>query len=434
MSGRRVAYLNARLVDPASGYDGPGALLTEGERIADLGPRLFNEGAPGDAEIVHCGGRVLAPGLIDSRVFVGEPGGEHRETMASAARAALAGGVTAIVTMPNTSPVIDDPALVEYVARRGAAAGAARVYPMAAITKGLAGQMMTEMGLLAEAGAVAFTDGTRAVASALVMRRALSYASAFDLPICQYPEDADLARDGVMNEGEVAMRLGLIGIPTQAETIVVERDLRLLELSGGRLHIATLSTADAIEAVRQAKKRGLPVTAAAAAHSFALNETAVGEYRTFAKTAPPLRDESDRQAVARGIADGTIDIVCSAHDPQDVDSKRLPFEQAATGMIGLETLLPLALELHHNGLLPLVKLLARLTSEPARLLKLPGGRLAAGAPADLVLFDPERPWRIDETRFLSRSKNSLLHGRPVQGRVWRTVVGGQAVFESRLER
>ena len=430
---RRTAYLNARLIDPASGLDVAGQLLTEGDTILDLGPDLFAGAEPEDAEVVHCGGRVVAPGLIDSRVFVGEPGGEHRETLASASRAAVAGGVASIVVMPNTSPVIDDPALVEYLARRGREAGCARVYPMAAVTKGLDGQRMTEMGLLASAGAVAFTEGDRAVASALVMRRALSYASTFGVPIVQFPQDADLARDGVMNGGEVAMRLGLLGIPTQAETIVVERDIRLLELSGGRLHVATVSTADAIDAVRRAKRRGLPITAAAAVHSFALNETEVGEYRTFAKTAPPLRDEPDRLAVADGIADGTIDVICSGHDPQDVDSKRLPFEQAAFGIIGLETLLPLSLELYHNGRLGLADLLAKLTCAPARLLGLPGGRLAPGAPADLVIFDPDRPWRIDETRFRSRSKNSPFHGRPVQGQVWRTVVAGEMLHELRAE-
>lgn len=430
MSRRRVAYLNARLVDPESGLDAPGALLTEGDVIADLGPRLFNGGdVPANAEIVDCGGRTLCPGLIDMRVFVGEPGAEHKETLASAGQAAAAGGVTTIVTMPNTNPVIDEAALVEYVARRARETSPVRVHPMAAITKGLAGETMTEFGLLAESGAVAFTDGDQAVANAAVMRRALSYASAFDLLLCQYPQEPALARDGAMNEGEVAMRLGLPGIPPAAEVIMLERDIRLVELAGGRYHAAALSTAEAIEAIRRAKARGLPMTAACAPYNFALNENAVGEYRTFAKTNPPLRSESDRQAVVEGLRDGSIDVIASGHDPQDPDAKRLPFEQAASGVIGLETLLPLTLELVHNGHLTLLEALRKVTSAPARLLRLESGRLVRGAPADLLIFDLDLPWRIDDEAFRSKSKNSPFGGRPVQGRAWRTVVAGRCVYD-----
>ncbi|MDP7545902.1 MAG: dihydroorotase, partial [Alphaproteobacteria bacterium] len=301
-----TAYVNARLIDPASSLDSPGALLTEGGQIAGLGADLFPSGPPDGAEVVDCAGRVLCPGLIDMRVFVGEPGAEHKETLASASEAAAAGGVTCIIVQPNTEPVIDEVALVEYVKRQARDKAVVRIHPMAAITKGLCGEKMAELGLLAEADAVAFTDADRSVANAQVMRRVLSYASAFDLLICHYPEEPALAGSGVMNAGEVAMRLGLPDIPTQAETIMVERDLRLVEMTGGRYHAACLSTAQAIAALAAGKARGLPVSAAAAVHSFALNETAVGEYRSFAKTAPPLRDEADRQAVVAGLADGTI--------------------------------------------------------------------------------------------------------------------------------
>ncbi len=426
-AGKR-AYLNARLIDPASGLDARGGLLVVGDRIADAGAGLFAEGAPSDTPSLDCGGRVLSPGLIDMRVFVGEPGFEHLETLASAGQAAAVGGVTTFITMPDTSPVIDDVALVEYLARHARETAIVNALPMGAITKDLAGERMVEMALLAEAGAVAFTDGNRAVSDAQVMRRALSYASAFDILLCQYLEEPKLAEDGVMNEGEISMRLGLPGIPKQAETIMLERDIRLLELTGGRYHAAAISTREAVQALRHAKARDLNITAAALPHNFALNETAVGQYRTFTKTKPPLRDETDRRAVVEGLADGTIDIIASGHDPRDVESKRLPFAQAASGIVGLETLLPLALELYHNGHLTLLELMAKMTIAPARHLGLPSGRLAAGAPADLLLFDPDIPWQIDEEKFQSKSKNSPFSKRPVQGRAWRTIVAGKTVY------
>ncbi len=420
-----AAYTNARLIDPASGLDTTGALVMEDGLIVELGPDIE---VPDGAEVADCGGRVLCPGLIDMRVFVGEPGAEHKETLASASEAAAAGGVTCIIVQPNTDPVLDDVALVEYIKRQARDKAKVRIHPMAAITRGLRGEQMAELGLLSQADAVAFTDADRAVVNAQVLRRVLSYASAFGLLVCQYAEEPELAADGVMNEGEVAMRLGLPGIPTQAETIMVERDLRLVEMTGGRYHAACLSTAQAIEAMARGKAAGLPVTAAAAVHSFALNEGAVGEYRSFAKTAPPLRNEADRQAVVAGLADGTIDVICSCHDPQDVESKRLPFELAATGIIGLETMLPLALELYHNGDMSLPDLLATMTARPAELLGLRGGKLAPGAPADLLVFDPNKPWRIDEDQFHSKSKNTPYHDRPVQGRPWRTIVDGKVVY------
>lgn len=429
----RTLYRNARLLDPATGLDTPGALLTDGETIADLSPRLGNDGVPDGAEIVDCEGLCLAPGLIDMHVWVREPGSEHQETMATAGHAAAAGGVTTIIATPNTDPIIDQVALVDFVLRRARETSIVRILPMAAATKGLRGTEMTEFGLLTEAGAVAFTDGSRAIASAQLMRRALSYATTFDALIVQCCEEPDLARDGAMNEGETAVRLGLPGIPPMAETIMVERDLRLVELTGGRWHAAHLSTAGALDALRTGKQRRLDVSAGVAPHSFALNEQAIGEYRTFAKTRPALRSETDRQAVVAAIADGTIDVISSAHCPQDPESKRLPFVQAAFGIIGLETMLPLALELVHNGQVPLLKLLATMTCNPAKLLRLDGGRLAKGAPADLVLFDPDAPWVIDEKKMRSKSKNTPFDRRPVQGHVRRTVVAGRTVFERRRE-
>jgi dihydroorotase len=424
----RSLFRNARLLDPATGLDRPGDLLVEDGRIAALGGKLT---LAGEGETIDCTGACLAPGLIDMRVELREPGFEHQESMQSGALAAVAGGVTTMVALPNTEPVIDDMALVEFVARRSRDVSLARIRTYAAATKGLKGRELTEFGLLAGAGALAFTDGGQAIADAVVMRRALAYARTFDLLVMQHPEEPSLAAVGAMNEGEVATRLGLGGITPAAEVIMVERDLRLCEITGGRLHIAHVSTAAAIEAIRQAKRRGLPVTADTAPHYFALNETAVGDYRTFAKVSPPLRGERDRRAVVAGLKDGTIDAIASDHSPHDQDSKRLPFASAASGIVGLETLLPLTLELYHNGHLSLLEALRPLTERPAAILRLPAGRLDIGAAADLVIFDLERPRRIDVDGFRSKSRNSPFDGRPVQGQVLRTVIAGRSVFMHR---
>lgn len=427
---RIVAYLNARLLDPASGLDALGGLLTKGAEITDIGPHLLNGGIPEDAESIDCGGKCLAPGLVDMRVQLREPGHEHKETIESASQAASAGGITAMVCLPGTDPPIDDVSVVEFIARRAREVKATKIFCYGAATKGLGGTELTEMGLMAETGAVAFTDGTKAIADAQVMRRALLYARTFGLTIVQHPAEPALANAGVMNAGEIATRLGLSGIPPVAEVMMVERDLRLVELTGGRYHAAHISTGAAVEAIRRAKAGGLAVTCDTAPPYFTLNETAVGEYRTFAKIDPPLRNEADREAVVEGLADGTIDAIASDHAPHDQDSKRLPFAQAAFGVVGLETLLPLSLALHHKGVLPLLDLLANLTVRPAEILGLPLGRLAKGAPADLVLFDPDAPWRIDPDIFHSKSKNSPFEDMPVQGRALRTVVAGRTLYEN----
>jgi dihydroorotase len=426
----RVAYVNARLIDPASGLDARGGVLTEGEKIADFGPGLFNSGVPADAAAVDCAGMALCPGLVDMRVQLREPGEEHKETIATAGAAAIAGGVTSMVCLPNTEPVIDDVAVVEFIARRAREVKRAKVYAYAACTRGLKGRDITEMGLLNEAGAVGFTDGVRAVADAGVMRRALSYATTFGALILQHPEEPSLAGAGAMNEGEVATRLGIAGIPPAAEAIMVGRDLRLVELTGGRYHAAHVSTAETVELVRRAKARGLNVTCDTAPPYFALNDLAVGDYRSFAKLSPPLRGEEDRQAVVAGLADGTIDAIASDHAPQDQDSKRLPFVQAEFGGIGLETLLALSLELYHNKKLSLIETIRRLTEAPARILGLKAGRLEKGAAADLLLFDPDRPWVVEERAIRSKSKNTPFERRPVQGMALRTVIDGRTVFQA----
>jgi dihydroorotase len=428
MSERR-AITGVRLLDPASGLDAPGGIVIEGELIADFGPHLHGF-APEDALVIDGAGACLAPGLVDMRVQLGEPGAEHKETYASGTAAAAAGGVTSFACLPNTVPPIDDPAMVEFVARRARQLKRAKVYPYGAITRGCAGSGLAELALLREAGAVGFTDGQRAVADSLVMRRAMAYASAQGGLIIQHPEDPALAAGGTMNEGEVATRLGLAGIPALAEVIMVERDLRLVEATGCRYHVAHVSTATAVQAVRRAKARGLPVTAEAAPHHFALNELEVTGYRTFAKISPPLRSEDDRRAVITGLADGTIDAIASDHCPQDQDSKRLPFAQAEFGVVGLETLLPISLQLVHDGSMSLLEVLAKLTCVPADLLGLDAGRLRKGAPADLILFDPEAPWKIREEDLKSLSKNTPFDGRLVQGRVLRTLVDGRTIYEA----
>jgi dihydroorotase len=424
----KIAYVNARLLDPASGLDRLGGLLTEGEIIIGVGPDLFKGGVPLDAERIDCGGACLAPGLVDMRVQLGEPGQEHKETLASAGEAAVAGGVTSMVCLPNTDPVIDDVATVEFVARRARKNGLAKVYPYAAVTKQIEGKELAEIGMLAEAGALAFTDGTKAIRSAQMMRRALSYAATFGVIIIQHPEEPSMADGGVMNEGELATRLGLAGIPPVAEAIMLERDMRLVALTGGRYHAAHISTKESVAIIRTAKQQGLMVTCDTAPPYFALNELAVGDYRSFAKLSPPLRSEDDRRAIVEGLKQGVIDIIASDHAPQDQDSKRLPFAQAEFGGVGLETLLTVTLELYHNGYLSLLQVIEKLSFAPARLLGLAAGQLQIGAAADLVIFNPDRAGRVDPAKFRSKSKNSPFDGRPIQGRVLRTVVDGRAVF------
>jgi dihydroorotase len=420
-----LALLGGRLLDPASGYDGPADVLIEDGRIRDFGPGLLSAGRPDGLQVLDCGGLCIAPGLIDMRVQLREPGEEHKETIASAGRAAAAGGVTALVALPNTDPVVDDIAGVEYIARRAREAKLVKVYSYAALTRNMEGRELTQFGLLREIGALGFTDGLKALADAQTMRRALSYARAFDALILQHPEEPSLA-DGAMNEGETATRLGLSGIPTAAEVIMVERDLRLVELTGGRYHAAHLSTAGAVSAIRRAKADGLPVTCDTAPHYFTLNENAVGDYRTFAKVSPPLRSESDRQAIEDGLADGTIDAIASDHAPHDQESKRLPFAIAAAGILGLETLLPLSLALYHKGRLSLLEVIRRLSLAPADILGLArSGRIAGGLPADLTVFDPDEPWVVDPDKFLSKSKNSPFGDHPVQGKARHCFVDGR---------
>ncbi len=425
---RPLALLDARLVDPEAGTEARGGVLMRDGVIQAIGREVTRGALPDGCAIVDCAGDVVAPGLIDMRAFVGEPGAEHRETIATATAAAAAGGVTTIVASSESQPAVDDPAVVDFLLRRARDTGRVRVVPVAALTRGRAGAELAEIGLLKAAGALAFSDGARSIASAQLMRRALAYARDFDALILHRSEDADLAGGGVMNEGELASRLGLPGIPVEAESIVLERDLRLVALTGGRYHAEVVSCRQSLELIAQAKARGSRVTCGTTINHLTLNENDIGAYRTFLRLSPPLRGEDERTALVEGLAAGVIDVVVSDHDPQDVDTKRLPFAEAEPGAVGLETLLPVALRLVHAGALSLPRLLASMTTAPARILGLPQGRLAAGAPADLVRFDPDEAWILDPTRLHSRCRNTPFDGDRMEGRVKITVVAGEIVF------
>jgi dihydroorotase len=428
-----TVFINARLIDPASNRDEPGGLLVRDGVIADLGGHL-RRNAPDGARVVDCKGHVLSPGLIDCQVFTGEPGQEHRETLKTASHAAAAGGVTTMIVMPDTQPVIDQVALVDFIQRRARDNAIVNVHIMAAATRGLKGQEMAEIGLLQRAGAIAFTNGKSTLANTHVMRNVLLYAKDFGALIVHHCEDPYLTEGATMNSSEVATRLGLPGVNKAAEIIVLERDVRLVEITGGRYHAATLSCAESLAVIKAAKARKLPVTCGVSINHLTLNENDIGHYRTFFRLRPPLRSEEDRVAMVRALSNGEIDVVVSSHDPQDADVKRHPFAEAADGAIGLETLLAAGLRLFHNSDIGLIALLRAMTINPARLLGLPSGRLEKGAPADIILFDLNQPWVVDKALLRARSKNSPFDESRMQGRVLQTMVAGKTVYQYDPER
>lgn len=429
---RPIVIKNARVVDPAAGMDQAGAI-----QVADGVVKGISAGAPAGipegAEIHDARGLVVAPGLIDMRVFTGEPGHEYRETLASAADAAAAGGVTTFVVMPDTLPVVDDGTIVDFMVRRAAATAKVKVLPAGAITRGLRGEEITEFGLLKEAGAVCLSDGRRSIQSAGLMRAAMSYAANFDLLIAHYAAEASLVADGVMNEGTLATISGLRGIPLEAETIPLARDLQLATSTGARYHAAQISTAASLGLLAAAKSRGR-ITSGISINNLALNENDVAPYRTYFKLSPPLRTEDDRRAMIEGLKSGVIDVIHSAHDPQDTEVKRQPFAEASEGAIGLETLLAAALRLVHAGDVPLMTVLRALTQRPAEILGLKSGRLSVGAPADLIAFDPDFPWVVAEKDIVSRSRNTAFEGARMQGAVMHTFVAGRPVFSHAAAR
>jgi len=426
---RPILLANARVVDPSRDFDGPGDVLIADGVIRDLKRGIGAAGVPEGTDVINCGGKIVAPGLIDMRAFVGEPGASHRETFASASQAAATGGITTIICQPSTSPVIDNSTTVDFVLRRARDTAIVNIHPMAALTKGLHGEEMTEFGLLKAAGAVAFTDGDKSVTNAQVMRRALTYARDFDALIVHHTEDPHLVGEGVMNEGEFAARLGLMGIPNAAEAVMLERDVRLVALTGGRYHAASLSCIDSLEILRRARDAGLEVSASVSINHVTLNQNDIGPYRTFLKLSPPLRSEEDRLALVEAVASGLIDVIMSDHNPQDVEVKRLPFAEAASGAIGLETMLPAALRLIHNGQTDFKTLIRAMSTRPAQLLGLPGGTLRAGAPADVIVIDTDTPWVLDPDDLKSQCKNTPFDEARFSGRVVRTIAGGRTVYE-----
>jgi dihydroorotase len=426
---RPILLANARIMDPSRDIDLAGDLLLADGVVREAKRGIGAAGVPEGTDIINCAGKIVAPGLIDMRAFVGEPGASHRETFASASLAAAAGGITTIICQPDTSPVIDNSATVDLVLRRPRDTAIVNIHPMAALTKGMRGEEMTEIGLLKAAGAVAFTDGDRSVTNAQVMRRALTYARDFDALIVHHTEDPDLVGEGVMNEGEFAARLGLIGIPNAAECIILERDIRLVALTGGRYHAASLSSLESLEILKRARDAGLDVSASVSINHVTLNENDIGPYRTFLKLSPPLRTEEDRQALVAAVASGLVDVVMSDHNPQDVEVKRLPFAEAASGAVGLQTMLPAALRLIHNGEMDFKTLIRAMSTRPAELLGLPGGSLRAGSPADVVVIDPDTPWVLDPADLKSQCKNTPFDEARFSGRVVRTIVGGRTVYE-----
>ncbi|MFC5374308.1 dihydroorotase [Brevundimonas faecalis] len=425
-----LAIVNARLLDPATDYDGPGAVLIKDGRILEVVHGQATQ-HPAGVAVIDAQGRCLAPGLIDIRVKTGEPGNEPKETLKSAGLSAAAGGVTTIVVQPDTHPVIDDPALIDHIQRRGAALGLVNIRAAGAATQGLEGQRMAEIGLMHEAGALYFTDGDNVVINSRTLQRVMSYAASFNALIACRPAEPWLSEGAVATAGELATRLGLSGAPAIAERIQLERDLALVEQTGARFLVDQVSTEGALETLARARARGLEVAASVSINHLCFNEIDIGDYRTFYRLDPPLRSESDRQALIEAVREGLIDAVTSAHAPEPAENKRRPFAEAAPGAVGLETLLPAALTLHHEYGLDLLDVLRPLTQGPAGLLGLEAGVLAEGAPADLVLFDAGAPVVIDAATLRSKSKNSPFDGRRLQGKVLLTVVGGRIVHDAR---
>ena len=425
-----TAFINARMVDPESRYDGPGSLVVRESVIADVVCKPDLGKLSADVRVIDCNGAMLAPGLVDIRVKTGEPGAEQKETLKSACRAAAAGGVTSIVIQPDTDPAVDDPATVDFILRRARDIELVHVYCAGAATQALGGERMAEIGLMLEAGARYLTDVDRVIVDSKVMRRVLTYAKGFGALVAHRPADPYLSAGAVATDGEFAARMGLSGAPVVAERIMLERDLALAEITGARLLVDQITCADALESLDRGRKKGLQVTASASINHLSFNELDIGDYRTFYKLNPPLRAESDRQALIDALSAGLVEIVVSAHAPAPAEDKRLPFDEATPGAVGLETLLAGLLSLHHEGRVALVDLIRAATYAPAALLGLQAGRLAPGAPADLVLCDVDAPFVLDADTLLSKSKNSPFDGRRLQGQVLLTVAGGKVVHQA----
>ena len=422
-------FINARIIDPSQGIDEIGGLIVDANgKIKAVGKKVNKENIPKTSEKIDLKSKVLIPGIVDMKVFVGEPGFEYKENFRSLSNAALSGGVTSVVSMPNTSPAIDNVSMVDFILRRGRDKSVINIFPAATLTRNMEGKLMTEFGLLSKKGIIGFTDATKTIQNSEIMSRIMNYASDLDVLVMQHPEDQELSKGRCISEGEISTRLGLQGIPDIAEKIIIERDLSLLGEYPCRYHISQLSSAKSVEVIKKYKKEGIKFSAGVSINNLSLNENDIGDFKTFMKVSPPLRKEDDRKALIKGIKDGYIDVIVSDHKPEDEESKRLPFAQAAEGSIGIETLLSLALELYHNQSLPLKKIIETITCNPARILKINKGNLKKGSDADLCIFDLNEPWKVDVSKLKSKSKNAAIENRKLQGKVLMTYLKGESVF------
>ncbi len=422
--------INARIIDPKNHLDEIGGLIIDSRGlIKDVGKKVSNGNLPSKAEKIDLKGKIIIPGIVDMRVFVGEPGYEYKENFRTLSNAALAGGVTSVVSMPNTSPVIDNVSMVDFLKRRGRDKSRINIFPAASLTKNAQGKQMTEFGLLKRKGIIGFTDGIRTVQNPQVMSRIMNFASQSDALIIQHAQDNILSNGGQINEGEISTRLGLKGIPSLAEKIIVERDLSFLEEYFCKYHISQISSEKTLGVIKKAKDEGKIFTTGVSINNLSLNENDIGDFKTFLKLSPPLRTEKDRKSLVEGIEDGSIDVIVSDHKPEDEESKRLTFAQATTGATGVETLLPLALELFHNKSVKLDKLIAAITSNPSKILNINKGNLEKGNDADLCIFDINKPWVVDKNKLKSKSKNTPIENKKLQGQVYKTFVKGESVFE-----
>jgi dihydroorotase len=422
-------FINARIIDPSQNIDEVGGLIVDNNgKIKALGKSVKKENIPTKIEKIDLKGKILIPGIVDMKVFIGEPGFEYKENFRSLSNAALSGGVTSVVSMPNTSPAIDNVSMVDFILRRGRDKSGINIFPSATLTRNMEGKLMTEFGLLSKKGIIGFTDATKTIQNSEIMSRIMNYASDLDVLVMQHPEDQELSKGRCISEGEISTRLGLQGIPDIAEKIIIERDLSLLEEYPCRYHISQLSSAKSVDVIKKYKKQGLNFSVGVSINNLSLNENDIGDFKTFMKVSPPLRKETDRKALIKGIKEGLIDVIVSDHKPEDEESKRLPFAQAAEGSIGIETLLSLALELYHNESLSLKKIIETITCNPAKILKINKGTLKKGSDADLCIFDLNEPWKVDVSRLKSKSKNAAIENRKLQGKVLMTYLKGESVF------
>ena len=423
--------INGRIIDPSQKMDEKGSIIIDDKgKIKMIGKNVKKSDTTSSAEVVDLKNHIVIPGIVDMKAFVGEPGYEYKENFRTLSQAALAGGVTSVVTMPNTKPIIDNVSMVDFIIRRGRDKASINLYPCASLTREISGKEMSEFGLLSKKGIVGFTDVIRTVQNTETMAKIMDYASDIGVLIMQHVEDYELSKNGCINNGEVSTRLGLEGISYIAEKIIIERDLSLLSEFSCRYHINQISSKESLDVIKRNKEKGLKFSVGVSINNLSLNENDIGDFKTFLKLSPPLRLEDDRTSLVSGIKSGLIDVIVSDHAPEDEEGKRLPFAQAATGAIGIETLLPLALEMHHNESLELTKIIETLTINPAKILKINKGTLTRGSDADICVFDLDKPWVVNGDDLKSKSKNTAIEGRKLQGKVIMTFLNGELMFKS----